>query len=295
MFRTKSRQMAFTLIELLVVIAIIAILIGLLLPAVQKVREAANRIQCQNNLKQLGLGLANFENVNGYFLTSYSANGEHSWTPYMLPYIEQQNLYSLYNFNFIWSGPENRAAISTPIKILLCPSTASKRTSFAYPAAAQTDYAPIDSVIEEAVTAGWVVIPQNNLLAVMNSGSYPPAKVPYVTDGLSNSITFGEDAGRPALWRTAGEISPTGQDDGSWGDPDNEYALHTFKSDGSTSYGPCPINCTNDNELFSFHPAGVNVVFADGSVHFLNRNINSSIVGALITRANAEVIPGDLY
>jgi hypothetical protein len=139
---------------------------------------------------------------------------------------------------------------------LLCPSAQSNRVSIAYPSAAQPDYAPVDGVVDEAITAGWVEIPQNNLLGVMNSGEYPPGKVGDITDGLSNSITFGEDAGRPALWRTAGEINSSGQDDGSWADPDNEYALHTFKADGSASYGPCPMNCTNDNELFSFHDGG---------------------------------------
>ena len=291
---TASRR-AFTLIELLVVISIIAILIGLLLPAVQQVRAAASRIQCQNNLKQLGLGLANYENVNRFFPTSYDSTGNHSWVPYILPYLEQQNLYNNYDFKFAWSSPVNRVTISTPIKILLCPSAPSNRVSFAYPSAAPTDYAAIDGVELEAVTAGWVKIPDNNLLSVLNSGVHSNVRVADITDGLSNSITIGEDAGRPALWRTAGEISPSGQDDGSWADPNNEYALHTFKADGSSAYGPCPINCTNDNEIFSFHHGGANVVFADGSVHYLSQTINSTIVGSLITRANGEVLPGNLW
>ena len=138
-----SRRRGFTLIELLVVIAIIAILIGLLLPAVQKIREAANRMSCGNNLKQLGLAALNYEGVNGYMPPSvflevsvdpafqgFPLGGGvkgayHSYVPNFLPYIEQDNLARAYNLNTIFCDPtgNNANLIKTPLKTLICPST----------------------------------------------------------------------------------------------------------------------------------------------------------------------------
>ena len=121
-----GRWSAFTLIELLVVIAIIAILIGLLLPAVQKVREAAARAKCSNNIKQLALGLINYEAATGQFPPS--ATGlettapSHSWSARVLPYMEQENIFKMYHFNVDWNSQVNWPAIQSQIPIFVCPS-----------------------------------------------------------------------------------------------------------------------------------------------------------------------------
>ncbi len=155
MFRTRQ---GFTLIELLVVIAVIAVLIGLLLPAVQKVREAANRIRCTNNLKQLGLALHNYHGTHNCFPPGMACSGanissaEATGFTFLLPYVEQDNLGRLYQFDETWWHTANYGAVGTPVKLFYCPSNrtegwidldpiARQWTATLPPRAASTDYA----------------------------------------------------------------------------------------------------------------------------------------------------------
>ncbi|MEZ6142435.1 MAG: DUF1559 domain-containing protein [Zavarzinella sp.] len=201
-FGRRTDRCGFTLIELLVVIAIIAILIGLLLPAVQKVREAANRLSCQNNLKQLGLALHNYEGGNGKFppLYPYTAPGStvqnyrYTWSvlAQLSPYLEQTNIYNtmdlsqpMYDASNLISA-QNQFAVVQKVKIFLCPSDRMQPVSTAY---GVTNMGPTNYV---ACHGSGVL---NNGSPVGADGMFPVQNgvtVGDITDGTTNTVAFSE-------------------------------------------------------------------------------------------------------
>jgi prepilin-type N-terminal cleavage/methylation domain-containing protein/prepilin-type processing-associated H-X9-DG protein len=291
----------FTLVELLVVIAIIAVLIGLLLLAVQKVREAANRLHCSNNLKQLGLALHNYHDTHGRFPPGRADAGvtlpvNHGWAPFILPFIEQQPLYNQYRWDVKVADPLNVPVGSTQLGSFQCPSAEPNRvyTAGLTGNAACGDYAPtwhVDpDVIPALVKQGLIERPADP------RGVLAPnlmTRQVEITDGTSNTILLTEDAGRPRRWR-AGQPGPDQTvEGGGWAAFNSGISLQGSSHDGATRPGPCALNCTNEREVYAFHPGGANAVFADGSVRFLKAGMSIRVLAALITRAGGEVISAD--
>ncbi len=314
MFRVPLRRSAaFTLIELLVVIAIIGVLIALLLPAVQKVRESANRTVCQNNLKQIGLALRQYHDLYRAFPPANVSSPAHNWAAFILPYLEQESLAKKYNWNVNWNAGTNLTqVINVRLALMLCPSTpdASRvETLSGNHTAAVTDYGPVAAVEQELVSHHFIPHPPAGKSLLGVPCAKDGTRMVDIQDGASNTLMITEDAGRPTHWVRGNVLGPpnthlscgndnvtNGKVTGSgWADPANGLPLHGFTNDGSACPGPCAINCTNNNEAFSFHPNGVNAVFVDGSVHFLNQNLPITIYAALVTRDGGEVIPGDAF
>ena len=309
-----SRRSAFTLIELLVVIAIIAVLIGLLLPAVQKVREAASRMKCQNNLKQLGLGLHNYHDANGAFPAAVQQVRRqnnpnqvwtHSWTPYVLPYVEQEALYRQYNFDQNWDRGSNNAVggpIRQALSVFLCPSTPGGPTSRKIPSnRGPTDYAATTernwpnaflSTPEPLKSAQWGTGDPFfiGILGKTTRNTKSERRITDITDGTTNTFLLGECAGRNNLY-FRGALQPGSASNGPWAAPNARLQLGGFNpANPSSPTGPCTVSCVNDKEFYSFHTGGANACMGDGSVRFVRASTSMDVLLALLTRARGEVI-----
>jgi prepilin-type N-terminal cleavage/methylation domain-containing protein/prepilin-type processing-associated H-X9-DG protein len=329
--RNRRRPSAFTLVELLVVIAILAVLMGLLLPAVQKVREAANRAKCQNNLKQIGLAVHCYHDARRFFPGNHRVAAVSSvrerWFTKILPFLEQENLYKYYDPTTNWDSPTNLPVTATPIPIAQCPSTPNSNrqdfdeaNGFSNPVVAVSDYAAIYGLWPTFLAANGIV--QSNPLGIMTKGDgNQVVTIADVYDGLSNTIFAVESAGRPYLYQNRTLVNSNYFVDqvngGGWCRPATDLWIIGFADKaGTIPSGPYTINAANgldalatyplqvptgaplgtdgSGQICSFHPAGTNVLFADGSVRFLDGDpatgVSPAVLAALVTRNGGEPV-----
>jgi len=285
----KPRDRGFTLIELLVVIAIIAILIGLLLPAVQKVREAAARSTCQNNLKQIGLGIHNYasghqDKLPGFM--SYSSGGQPMYAmPFFMhlyPEMEQDNIYRRSSYTDGW-GNNNHAAV---VKTLLCPSDPTHSQGLCTSGAtgwAGSSYAPSSNMFGQANAWDWT-----------SSTFYSRSKynIGNIPDGSSNTIGVVERfASHPYYGWSNAALYPIDGINWGWnhvGAAYGPWGLYTPQVNSSPS-GSNPAHPYYPNTRHS----ACQVLLMDGSVRGATASVNGTTWSYLIQPEDGQVIPGD--
>jgi prepilin-type N-terminal cleavage/methylation domain-containing protein/prepilin-type processing-associated H-X9-DG protein len=300
----------FTLVELLVSIAILGILVAILLPAVQGAREAARKVACANNLRQIGLALHQFVDTRKCFPASgwtlaapQNPTGAYiGWQASVLVHLEQNQVAFGYDRTSHWWSDPNLLIGRIPMSVYQCPSTPLSERPRALVAKpprpalvldsplGPTDYAAIMGV--RASIAPRFYLSTEATRSVMYRNSI--TRFSDITDGASNTVMVVESGARPAVFRLGKYVKDAGNEQGNgWVDSEGGFSL-----DGSDAMGlrqgagpsltPYVMNRTNENEPYSFHLGGCHFLYADGRCEFTDESIDLLIAAGLCTRSAGE-------
>ncbi|QDU90309.1 hypothetical protein Pla175_37120 [Pirellulimonas nuda] len=323
----RDRLSGFTLVELLVVIAIIGILVAMLLPAVQSAREAARKMQCTSQMKQLGLATLNYETAKKSFPwasyvgpplsgTNPNQTVKHGTLPFLLPYLEEASLADQYDYDQSYSynsggrNPGQEAgnyllAFRTPLPFFHCPTTPGRQ-----PEDPQTDYAVSQRIAADSehwptTTATAIrdllrnktIIERSSWESVLakrrttQGGSvvYKPSRIRDTTDGLSKTFMWFEIAGRQTIYgEDHAPTGGTGTHGSSWAADDNEFWVHE-------RCGSKIFNCNNGEEIYSFHVGGAVFGLGDGSVQFVSNDVSTNVFVSYHTRDEGDLVEGEIF
>jgi prepilin-type N-terminal cleavage/methylation domain-containing protein/prepilin-type processing-associated H-X9-DG protein len=316
----RAKRLAFTLVELLVVIAIIGVLVALLLPAVQAARESARRMQCANNLKQIGLALMNYHDTNKWFPPGsvWATNtpvddprNKGSMFIRILPYIEQQALYQLFDFNKSTDQQRMTSASTSPllrgqvVPSYLCPSDTSRATGTApnqiMPASYHTSTGPSSAISNNSASSCPLYSTFQKYSRASTPVTAPPGpfsrsvwyqcRMSDFIDGLSNTILVGEARGECSAHMAGGWSASS-----RWGAftqvPINFDTCRTQAVATAEKMDSCYANNNwNAAEGFkSLHPGGAQFVFGDGSVRFIPQNVDMVTYNYLGDKADRKAV-----